>query len=164
MSTFSPVNRQMVWGPQMVWEWVWVCVSVSVSVSVSVCACVCACVRVCMCVHGMNLKYTLRWHINISLHSVLCQCYTQAHAHTHPQTIWGQRTNRVKSGYCPEPKFKWNCQVQWGDVFVSKANPGLGGVFSTQWPQIKEKIGPFAHRTSCSQFIHWQKCETIRST
>ena len=54
-------------------------------------ACVRACVRACVCVsvHGMNLKYALRWHIHcISVHSVLCQCYTQAHAHTHPQTIF----------------------------------------------------------------------------
>ena len=39
------------------------------------------CVRV--CVDGMNLTYALHWLIHISVHSVLCQCYTQAHAHTH---------------------------------------------------------------------------------
>ena len=44
---------------------------------------------VCVCVDGMNLMYTLRWHIHTSVYSVLCQCYTQAHAHTHSQTIWG---------------------------------------------------------------------------
>ena len=27
---------------------------------------------VCVCVDGMNLKYALRWHIHISVHSVLC--------------------------------------------------------------------------------------------
>ena len=36
-------------------------------------ACVRACVRV--CVYGMNLKYTVRWLIHISVHSILCQCY-----------------------------------------------------------------------------------------
>ena len=46
-------------------------------------------VCVCVCVDGMNLKYAVRWHIHISVHSVLCQCYTQALAHTHPQTIRG---------------------------------------------------------------------------
>ena len=55
---------------------------------------------VCVCVSGMNLKYALRWHIHISVHSVLCQCCTQAHPHIHPQTISGQWTNRAKSGYC----------------------------------------------------------------
>ena len=29
------------------------------------------CVCVCVCVDGMNLKYALRWHIHISVHSVL---------------------------------------------------------------------------------------------
>ena len=33
------------------------------------------CVCVCVCVYGMNLKYALCWHIHISVHSVLCQCY-----------------------------------------------------------------------------------------
>ena len=41
-------------------------------------------VCVCVCVDGMNLKYAARWHIHISVHSVLCQYYTQAHVHTHP--------------------------------------------------------------------------------
>ena len=36
--------------------------------------------------------------IATSVHAVLCQCYTQAHAH--PQTIRGQRTSRAKGGYC----------------------------------------------------------------
>ena len=48
----------------------------------------------------MNLKYAACWHIHISVHSVLWQCYAQAH--THPQTIWGQRANGVKSGYCQD--------------------------------------------------------------
>jgi len=56
----------------------------------------------CVCVDGMNWKCALRWHIHISVHSVLCQCYTQAHAHTHPQTIWGWRTDGAKSGHCRE--------------------------------------------------------------
>ena len=73
-----PFLAPSVHGPQMVRE----CVCVSV--------CACMCVRACMCV----------WHIQISAHSVLCQCYTQAHAHMHPQTIWGQQTNGTKSGYC----------------------------------------------------------------
>ena len=34
---------------------------------------------VCVCVDGMNLKAALRWHIHKSVHSVLRQCYTQAH-------------------------------------------------------------------------------------
>ena len=29
----------------------------------------------CVCVDGMNLTYALRWHIHISVHFVLCQCY-----------------------------------------------------------------------------------------
>ena len=45
--------------------------------------------NVCVFGDGMNLKYALRWHIHRSVHSVLCQCYTQTHAHMHPQTIWG---------------------------------------------------------------------------
>ena len=35
-----------------------------------------------MCVDGMNLKCVLCWHIHISVHSVLCQCYTHKHTHT----------------------------------------------------------------------------------
>ena len=37
---------------------------------------------------------------DISVHSVLCQCFSQAHAHMHPLTIWGQLTDGAKSGYC----------------------------------------------------------------
>ena len=53
--------------------------------------CVCVCVR-------NNLKYALHWHINKSVYSIL----SQYHKHTHilPRTIWGQWTNRAKSGYC----------------------------------------------------------------
>ena len=68
------------------------------------CVCVCVCFNVCVCfsvcVCRMNMKYAVHWHIHVSVHSVLCQCYTQEHAHPHPQTIWGQRTDRAKSGYC----------------------------------------------------------------
>ena len=85
MSTFSPVGSRS---------------SNGMSECVCVCVCVCACQCVCVCVDGMNLKYALRWHIHISVHSVLCQCYTQALAHTHPQTILGWRTDRAKSGHC----------------------------------------------------------------
>ena len=63
--------------------YVCVCVCVRACVRPCVRACVRACVRVCVCVDGMNLKYALRWQIHISVPSVLCQCYTQAHAHTH---------------------------------------------------------------------------------
>ena len=60
-----------------------------------VCVCVCArararvCVCVCVCVDGMNLKYGLRWHIHISVHSVLCQCYWAV------QRSWFARVNAL---------------------------------------------------------------------
>ena len=39
------------------------------------------CVR--MRVDGINLKYALCWHINIPVHSILCQCiHTSMHTHT----------------------------------------------------------------------------------
>ena len=82
MSTFSPVGSRSSNGMR---------IYVSVCVCMCLCACVRACVSVCVyvCVDRINLKYALCWHIHIyiSVHSVLCQCYTQAH--THPQTIWG---------------------------------------------------------------------------
>ena len=87
-----PLLAPSVRGPQMV------CVCVRLCVCVCVWLCVYECE--CVCVYGMNLKYALRWHIHISVHSMLCQCYTQAHTHTHPQTIWGQRTDGAKSGHC----------------------------------------------------------------
>ena len=65
MSTFSPV------GSQYGYENVSVCVMLVCVVHV------CACV----CVDRMNLKYTLHWHIHISLHSILCQYYTRTHKH-----------------------------------------------------------------------------------
>ena len=43
---------------------------------VNVCVCVCMCVCVCV----QNNLYALCWHIHI-VHSMLCQCYTQAHTH-----------------------------------------------------------------------------------
>ena len=66
MSTFSPIS---LWSSKCVWE--------------------------CVCVlYGVNLC----WHIHISVYSILCQCsvYTQAHAHTHPCTVRGQRTDGAK--------------------------------------------------------------------
>ena len=55
MSTFSPVGSQSSNGMRMC---------------------------VCVCMDKMNLKYALRWHIHISVHSVLCQCYTHKRTHT----------------------------------------------------------------------------------
>ena len=42
------------------------------------------------------MKYAVRWLIHVSVHSVLCQCYTQEHTHPHPQTIRGQRPTGLK--------------------------------------------------------------------
>ena len=72
MSTFNPIGSWSSDGMRM-------CVCVCVCVR----ACVRACVHACVCVDRMNLKYAVRWHIHISVHSVLCQHYTQAHAYTH---------------------------------------------------------------------------------
>ena len=47
-----------------------------------VCVRVCVCVCVCVCVDGMNLKYALRWHIHISVHSVLYASVMHKHSHT----------------------------------------------------------------------------------
>ena len=71
------------------------------------CALYCVvCMRACMCVcvDGMKLKYALRWHINVSVHSILCQC----HKHMYSQTIWGQQTDGAKSGYCPSTLLAWH--------------------------------------------------------
>ena len=81
--------------------------------------------RMCVCVDGMNLKYALLWHIHRSVYSVLCQyynLYTQAHAHTPPQTIWGQRTDRAKSGYCRRmyTSVTNRVWVAYSDEFVSE--------------------------------------------
>ena len=71
-----PLLAPSVRGPQMVWE----------------CVCVCVCVWT---------EWT--WHMHyagISTHQFTPHYATQAtHAHAHPQTIWGQQTNRAKSGY-----------------------------------------------------------------
>ena len=61
MSTFSPVSSWSLNGMR-------------------VCVCVREREREWVCEDGMNLKYALHWHIHISVHSVLCQCHTQAHA------------------------------------------------------------------------------------
>ena len=58
MSTFSPISSVLKW-----YENAYVCVCV------------------CVCVDRMNLKYALHWYIHISVHSILYQCYTQAHKH-----------------------------------------------------------------------------------
>ena len=55
-----PLLAPSVRGPQMVWE--------------------CVCVCVCVCARARAMKYALRWHITISVHSLLCQC--QKHTHT----------------------------------------------------------------------------------
>ena len=115
MSTFSPVGSRSSNGIMCVCVCVcarahaFVCVCVCARARVCVYACVraCACVRayvsecvcvwlcVCACVRGRNeLKYALRGHIHIYRFISYC---AHAHAHTHPQTIWGQR---ARSGYC----------------------------------------------------------------
>ena len=68
-----------------------------------------------VCVDRMNLKYALCWHIHISVHFMLCQCYTQAHVHMHPQTIWAQWTDGAKSGYC------WTLPLQGLQLYVFNA-------------------------------------------
>ena len=89
MSTFNSISSQSSDGMRM-------------CMCVCVCVCVRACMHTCVCVDGMNLKYAVCWHIHISVHSILCQCCTQAHIH--PQTICGQQTDRAKSGYCPKTR------------------------------------------------------------
>ena len=49
-------------------------------------------VRVCVCTEWTWSMHYVGIYIHISVHSVLCQ------AHTHPQTIWGQRIDGAKSG------------------------------------------------------------------
>ena len=44
---------------------------------------------ICVCVYGMNLKYALCWHIHISVHSVLRQCYWAI------QRSWFARVNAL---------------------------------------------------------------------
>ena len=105
-----PLLALSVCGTQMVWECACVCVCMCVCVCVCVCACVHACMHACVCmcmcmracVCGQNeleVCTTLACPC-ISVHSVLCQCYTQVHAHTYPQTIWRQWTDGAKSGHC----------------------------------------------------------------
>ena len=45
--------------------------------------------HICVCVYGMNLKYALCWHIHISVHSVLRQCYWAI------QRSWFARVNAL---------------------------------------------------------------------
>ena len=61
-----PLLAPLVLGPQMVWG------------CLCLCMCVHACVHACLCEQN-NLKYALCWHIHISVHSVLYQCYTCTH-------------------------------------------------------------------------------------
>ena len=65
----SPFLAPLFRGPKTVWE----------------------CARACVFVDGMNLKYALPWHIHISVHSVLCQCYTQAYAPSNHLRIANRR-------------------------------------------------------------------------
>ena len=74
-----------------------VCVCVCGVVCLCVCVCVCVCERereresvcvcVCVCVRNEPEVCTTLAYPHISAHPVLCQCYTLAHAHSHPQTI-----------------------------------------------------------------------------
>jgi len=67
-----------------------------------VCVCVCVCARkrerereregVCVCVYRMNLKYALSWHINISVHSILCQCHKHMHTSSNHLRMANQRS------------------------------------------------------------------------
>ena len=75
MSTFSPANSRSSNGMIM---------------------CVCVCARARACVDGMTTQY-----VGISSHQFIPYCASAIHKHTHPQTIWGQRTDGAKSGHCP---------------------------------------------------------------
>ena len=75
MSTFSPVGSRSSNGMRM---------------------CVCVCTEWTWSMHyaGISTAYQfIPYYVNAIL-------YTQAHAHTHPQTIWGQQTDGANSGYC----------------------------------------------------------------
>ena len=83
MSTFSPVGSRSSNGMRM-------------------CVCVCVCMCVCVCVWT---EWTWSMHyFGISTDQfILCYAsviHTSTHTRTHPQTIWGQRTDGAKSGYC----------------------------------------------------------------
>ena len=77
MSTFSPISLQSANGMRM-----------------CVCVCVCVCWR-----NELKVCTMLAY---IAVHSVLCQCCTDTSTCTHAssETIWGQQTDRTKSGYC----------------------------------------------------------------
>ena len=68
-----------------------VCVHVWCDVVCVLCVRFARVVSVMWCVCGINLKYALRWHVHISVHSILCQCCTDTHtrttAHTHTRII-----------------------------------------------------------------------------
>ena len=127
-STFIPVGSWSSNGMRMclcvcVCVCVCMCVCVCVCMCVCVCVCACACMHVCMCVGGC-VTHVCVW-VRACVRSCVCvracvcgqnepaACTTLAcphissfrtmpvpEAHTHPQTIWGQRTDRAKSGHC----------------------------------------------------------------
>ena len=73
-----PLLAPSVHGPQMVWE----------------------CVCVCVCVYVWTEWTWSTQYIGISTYQFIPYYASAIHAHTHPQTIWGQRTDGAKSGYC----------------------------------------------------------------
>ena len=86
----------------------------------------CVCVCVCVCV-WMEWTWSMQY-VGISTYeSVLYQYYTQAHAHTYPQTIWGQRTDWAGSGHCQK------VTALPSSVCVTTNNKG--GKHSTQHPR-----------------------------
>ena len=78
MSSFSPISLQSSSGMRM-------------------------CVRICACVW---VEWTWMMHyVGILVYQFIpyyASVYTQAHTQSPPHTIWGQWTDRAKSGYCQE--------------------------------------------------------------
>ena len=130
------------------------------------------CVRVCMRVDGINLKYALCWHINISVHSILCQCiHTSMHTHTLKSFEDGEPMGLKVHTATPiaevvrankKDDTTWNHILTLDTAQVN--NQPLGHRAAVKWPQVpSNRESPLTTSSSAdlASLVHRNQSRTV---
>ena len=130
------------------------------------------CVHVCMHVDGINLKYALCWHINISVHSILCQCiHTSTHTHTLKSFEDGEPMGLKVHTATPiaevvrankKDDTTWNHILMLDTAQVN--NQPLGHRAAVKWPQVpSNRESPLTTSSSAdlASLVHRNQSRTV---
>ena len=91
---------------------------------------VCARAHACVCVQKeLEVCAMLAYPHQFILY--YASVYTQAHAHMHPHTIWGQQTDGAKSGYCSLAQGRCYHSRYWWRLVLARVISWLRVAFTT---------------------------------